>query len=139
MNEEEVVQLKKSTDEVVADIRTVYANTSRPLDVAYGAMRQAGVEERFAKVLLEMAAMSAKKGADYAPSEYGDPYANVRASEEWGVPGWVGAQIRKGDKTKRLKTFARRGDLQNESAEDALVDDLVYGVIALILYRETKP
>src|SRR6266487_2578430 len=49
-------------------------------------------DPRFRAVLDELQAMHDRKSADYGRDE--DPYANVRASEDWGIPGWVGALVR---------------------------------------------
>tara|TARA_Y100000310_G_scaffold338983_1_gene430203 strand:+ start:1142 stop:1297 length:156 start_codon:yes stop_codon:yes gene_type:complete len=40
------------------------------------------------------------------------------------------------DKMSRLKTFAKKGSLSNESVEDSLRDLAVYAIIALCLYQE---
>jgi hypothetical protein len=70
-----------------------------------------------------------------------DPYANVRASEEWKVngnkiPAWVGSLMRACDKIKRLKAFADTGKLPDEKVEDCFLDCANYVAIALVLYRE---
>ncbi|MGH8522888.1 MAG: hypothetical protein ACREXY_01295, partial [Gammaproteobacteria bacterium] len=52
------------------------------------------------------------------------------------VPEWVGAMIRATDKVRRLQTFARKGSLSNEGAEDAFLDLAVYAIIGLVLFRE---
>ena len=91
-------------------------------------------DPRFHALLQQIGALHDKKQGDYGSDS--DPFANVRASVEWGVPGWVGALIRLNDKVKRLQAFARKGSLANESAEDSLLDIAVYSLIGLILYRE---
>ena len=88
----------------------------------------------FHRLLTEIGALHDRKQRDYGSSS--DPFANVRASQEFGVPAWVGALIRLNDKVTRLKSFATRGELANESAEDSMLDIAVYALIALILYRE---
>lgn len=93
-------------------------------------------QDRFADVLAEMEALHAKKGADYGSE--GDPYANVRASAEFGVTPWVGALIRLNDKVTRLKAFTRKGVLENESVLDSILDIAVYAVIMRILYEEQE-
>lgn len=93
-------------------------------------------DPRFHTLLAEIAALHDKKQADYGSDQ--DPFANVRASERWGVSPWVGALIRLNDKVHRLQQFAQRGKLANESAEDSLLDIAVYALIALILYREAS-
>ena len=89
----------------------------------------------FENILAEIQAMHDKKQADYGSSA--DPFANVRASEDFGIPGWIGCLTRGNDKMKRLQKAARGGALANESIEDSLLDLAVYSVIALVLYRET--
>lgn len=88
----------------------------------------------FDHILDEVRALHHKKQSDYGRPA--DPYANVRASEDFGIPGWVGAVIRQNDKMRRLQKFAKHGNLANESVEDSLIDNIVYGVIALALFRE---
>jgi len=80
--------------------------------------------------------MHDKKQADYGSDD--DPFANIRASERFGIPGWLGAIIRANDKVSRIQTFARKGELANESVEDSLLDLAVYAVIALTMYREAQ-
>jgi hypothetical protein len=90
----------------------------------------------FDKVIKEIVAMHNKKQVDYGRPEEGDPFANVRASEDFGIPGWVGAVIRANDKVRRLQKAAKGGKLANESIEDSLLDAAVYFIIALCLFRE---
>lgn len=92
--------------------------------------------DRFDDILKEMSALHNRKGADYGGEN--DPYANVRASADFGVPPWVGALIRLNDKITRLKSFIRQGKLQNESALDSIQDIAVYAVIMRILYEEQQ-
>lgn len=88
---------------------------------------------RFHELLKEIGDLHDRKQQDYGTA--GDPFANVRASAEWGIPGWVGALVRLNDKVVRLKQFARRGSLSNESARDSMLDIAVYALIALVLYE----
>jgi hypothetical protein len=89
---------------------------------------------RFHELVQEIVALHDRKQADYGADD--DPFANVRSSKEWGVPAWVGALIRLNDKVHRLKSFARKGSLANESAEDSMRDIAVYALIALVLYEQ---
>lgn len=91
-------------------------------------------DPRFHQILRQLGLLHDKKQQDYGTTE--DPLANIRASEAWGIPAWVGALIREHDKTKRLQKFAQEGKLANEPAEDAFMDKAVYAVLGLILYRE---
>lgn len=74
-----------------------------------------------------------RKMADYGAED--DPFANVRASEEWEVAAWVGSMVRLNDKVRRLQSFARRGELANESAVDSIEDISVYAIISRVLYE----
>ena len=91
----------------------------------------------FEKVVQEIMDMHNKKQQDYGRPEQGDPFANVRASEDFGIPGLIGAVIRANDKVRRLQKAAKGGKLANESIEDSLLDAAVYFMIALCLFRET--
>lgn len=76
------------------------------------------------------------KQADYGRTN--DPFANVRASEDFGMPSWVGCMVRANDKMKRIQTAAKGSELKNEGVEDSLIDLAVYALIGLVLYREEK-
>ena len=88
----------------------------------------------FHGLLDEAGRLHDRKQQDYGADD--DPFANVRASSTWGVPGWVGALIRLNDKVVRLQRFARDGELANESAIDSMTDIAVYALIARVLYEE---
>jgi hypothetical protein len=98
--------------------------------------RPTGGHPEYIKLLREMERLHCKKAADYGRGE--DPFANVRAGSEWGVPAWVGVMIRACDKVHRLKSFVANGVLKNESVEDSLMDLAAYAMIALVLYREDR-
>jgi hypothetical protein len=88
----------------------------------------------FTETLKELQALHDKKNHDYGT--VGDPFANVRASEDFGVDAWLGTIIRLNDKITRIKSFARNGNLENESLRDSLIDIAVYAAIALTLYDQ---
>lgn len=88
----------------------------------------------FEKIVCEMVDLHKKKQADYGTD--GDPFANVRASGEFGIDPWLGALLRANDKMTRLKTFSQKGTLANEGVEDSLIDLANYAVISLVLWRE---
>lgn len=92
--------------------------------------------DSFDQIINEVQAMHRHKRQDYGRTN--DPYSNVRASEAWNIPGWVGALVRQQDKTRRLQKYAAEGNLANESVEDSLLDSIVYGIIALALWRESN-
>jgi hypothetical protein len=87
-------------------------------------------------LLDEMRELHCRKAADYGAGA--DPFANVRASVEFGVENWVGVMIRANDKMRRIKSFIANGSLKNESIEDSLKDLAAYALIALVLRREEQ-
>lgn len=89
--------------------------------------------QRFHEILRELGELHDQKQADYGTKT--DPFANVRSSEDWGMPAWVGAMVRASDKVRRLQSLVRNGKLENEAAEDSLRDLAVYAVIALVLFE----
>ncbi len=96
---------------------------------------------RFHAILKELGALHDRKQEDYGTED--DPFANVRATEEWccpschaPLPGWLGALIRLNDKVVRLKAFTRNGKLANEGVVDSLRDIAVYAPIAEVLFEE---
>lgn len=93
-------------------------------------------DRRFMNILDQIKEMHLKKSADYGTDE--DIYANVRASEEWGIPAWQGAMIRACDKVSRLQTYANKGVLQNEGVRDSFMDLASYAIIALVLFDEAQ-
>lgn len=93
-----------------------------------------GTSLRFHQLLDQIGELHDRKQQDYGKPS--DPFANVRASEEWGMPGWVGAMVRATDKVRRLQSYARNGELVNEGVEDAFMDLAVYALIALVLWEE---
>jgi hypothetical protein len=90
----------------------------------------------FEDILVELDEMRKRKGADYGTEN--DPLADIRSSEQFGIPAWVNAVLRIQQKMFRMMSFVRRGNLINESVEDSLLDLVVYGIHALRLYREQK-
>lgn len=92
--------------------------------------------KRFHEILDELGALHDKKQQDYGTTA--DPFANVRASEAFGIPAWKGCMIRANDKMTRIQKAAREGKLANEALEDSLRDLAVYAIIGLCLWEETK-
>ena len=89
---------------------------------------------RFHELLKEIGDLHDSKQADYGRPT--DPFANVRASVDFGIPGWVGALVRANDKMRRLQTHAQGNTLKHESAKDSFLDLAVYALIGLCLYEE---
>ena len=93
-------------------------------------------DPRYLEILDDLRELHLKKSADYGVGE--DPLANLRASERFGIPAWVGAMVRAQDKMQRVQAFVRNGSLKNESLEDSLLDGAAYFILALVLYRESQ-
>lgn len=97
--------------------------------------------QKFHDILQDLGALHDRKQSDYGLDS--DPFANVRASDDYGVTGWVGCMIRANDKMRRIQKAARQTvqgddvDLANEGLEDSLMDLAVYAVIGLVLYQES--
>jgi hypothetical protein len=91
--------------------------------------------KEFDKILDEMKRIHDSKNSDYAGD---DPLSNLKLSEMAGIEPWKGVVVRLGDKYSRLCNFAKKGkfEVKDESVEDTLKDLAVYGILALILYRE---
>lgn len=92
--------------------------------------------KRFHEILKVMGELHDKKQKDYGTPA--DPFANVRASTDFGIPAWVGCMVRANDKIVRLKTYAKTGNLSNEGVEDSFMDLAVYAIIGLCLFEESK-
>jgi Nucleotide modification associated domain 1 len=90
----------------------------------------------FQAILTEMKELHDKKSQDYGRN--GDLFYNIRQSEEFGIPAWVGCLVRANDKMKRLQLASQGSKLANEGVEDSLIDLANYAVIALIEYRRAN-
>lgn len=99
--------------------------------------------QRFHDILDDWKAVHDRKQADYGKTD--DPFANVRASVDFGVPGWIGAVIRANDKMRRLQKAAtdylQTGQItmENESVVDSFDDLGVYMAISKVLFEEETP
>lgn len=89
---------------------------------------------RFHELLKEIGDLHDSKQVSYGSPT--DPFANVRGSTEFGIPGWVGALLRGNDKMKRLQNHAKGQQLTHEGARDSFLDLAVYSLIAAVLYEE---
>jgi hypothetical protein len=94
-----------------------------------------GGDPRFLRILDEMRELHVLKAQDYGEDE--DPLANLRASEDLGIPAWIGTMVRAKDKVKRIEAFVKNGKLANEGVIDSLNDLACYAILARILYEET--
>lgn len=89
---------------------------------------------KFHALLKEAGDLHDLKQKDYGQDH--DPFSNVRASEDFGVPGWVGCMMRGNDKMRRIQKAAVGQELNNESLRDSLMDLAVYSLIAVVLLEE---
>lgn len=87
-------------------------------------------------VLSRLWELHKNKRSDYGSNE--DSFANILASESFGLPAWVGAMIRANDKMFRIQSFVKRGTLKNESLEDSFLDLAGYAIIAYIMYKREQ-
>ena len=92
--------------------------------------------KRFYEILKELGDLHAMKQQDYGTDA--DPFANIRAGDEWGIRPWVNAMSRATDKVRRIQRYAERGHLANESVEDSFRDLAVHTIIALVLWEEVR-
>lgn len=90
--------------------------------------------DRFHALLEEIGELHDKKGRDYGTDE--DQYANIRASEDFGIPAWEGAVMRANDKMARIKTFCKKGKLENEPLKDSIKDAAVYFLNSYVLLED---
>jgi hypothetical protein len=88
----------------------------------------------YLKLLTYMKGLHCKKAADYGTDE--DLFANVRASEQIGIPPWKGAWLRARDKVKRIDAYCLKGRLENEGVQDSFIDLAAYSLIAALLHSE---
>lgn len=91
-------------------------------------------DTRFHQLLARAGRRHDNKQQDYGRDD--DPFANIRASEDFGIPPWLGAVIRANDKMRRIQTYARRGRLTNEAVDNDFMDCAVYMLIGQLLYEE---
>lgn len=110
---------------------------------------------RFTEILDELRDLHEQKQADYGTDA--DPFANLRAAEDFGLDPIVGVFIRMRDKMKRIEAYTQKkllprmanrllrrlglkevfeDELRNERVEDTLRDMAVYSVIALTMMEE---
>lgn len=88
-------------------------------------------------LLDELRELHLRKTKDYGRGA-SDPLANIRVSEQIGIPAWKGAWLRAKDKVHRIDTYCLKGTLANEGVEDSFLDLAAYALIALRLFRESK-
>lgn len=93
-------------------------------------------DQKYLALLDEMKELHLRKSADYGRDQ--DALANIRASEQIGIPAWKAAWLRAKDKVHRIDTFCLKGTLANEGVEDSFKDLAAYCLIALRFFRDEK-
>jgi hypothetical protein len=91
-------------------------------------------DPRFHKVLTLLGELHDRKQADYGRP--GDPFANVRASADFGIEPWIGSIMRGNDKMRRIQSYAQGSTMRNESVLDSLLDLAVCATISAVLLSE---
>lgn len=92
--------------------------------------------QAFKDTLDAMLLLHDRKQRDYGTAE--SPFANIEASEAFGIPAWIGCGIRSNDKMRRIMTATKQwlNDgvvlMANESLEDAWLDLAVYAVVGYL-------
>jgi hypothetical protein len=85
----------------------------------------------FENVVREIQSLHEMKQSDYGREH--DPFANIRASEDFDIPAWVGCAVRMNDKMRRIQAAACGSTLKNESLRDSFLDMAVYAIIGVCL------
>lgn len=136
MSKSEKVSFGKSTADIQLDGNKLTLSFTLPIDDPHPSTVE------YFRVLALMGVTHISKGADYGRAL--DPFSNVRSSEDFGIPGWIGAMVRGNDKMRRLMKASLQAvsgekvTMANESVEDSLLDLGVYAGIGLVLLREDK-
>lgn len=110
-----------------------------PEGVIYKCGAEPTDEEQFYALLDRMKEIHDAKRHDYASDE--DRFSNLMLCEQlMDIPGWKGVIVRKGDKYSRLCEFSKKEEykVKDESVEDTFLDDAIYSLIGIILYRRDK-
>src|SRR5689334_9066345 len=89
---------------------------------------------RFKKLLEEIEALHDSKNHDYTPD--GDPLANLKASQSFGVEPYRGALVRMSDKWSRIGQLASGKTAKHESLRDSLIDLSVYALLTVLLLED---
>ena len=90
---------------------------------------------RFKELLEEIKDLHERKNTNYATEE--DPLSNLRKSESFGIPGYMGCLVRMSDKWSRIQELTKgKEDLVGESLKDTLQDLASYSLLCIILLEE---
>jgi len=114
----------------------MYEEKVTPEDTCWLELAYQSIDSKFTALLQEVWMLHEKKARDYGTDK--DPLANIRASERVGLEPWRNAALRRMDKWQREEKYLRDGELTNESFEDTILDDVVYALIELVLWKEWR-
>lgn len=76
------------------------------------------------------------KARDYGSS--GDPLANLRNGERFGMPAWKRCLVEADSAFYRLENFCNGRNPSLESAKDALMDSAAFSLLALLFVEELE-
>ena len=92
--------------------------------------------QAFKDTLDAMLLLHDRKQKDYGTSE--SPFANIQASESFGIPAWIGCGIRANDKMRRIMAATKQWldggtvAMANESLDDAWLDLANYAIFGYL-------
>jgi len=94
--------------------------------------------ENFIALTKQLCEIHMKKSHDYGHNN--QPLANFEESVRFGVRPFTGIMLRMNDKMIRIQNFIDKGNLQNESVGDSLLDIAAYALLGIIqLQKESRP
>ena len=102
------------------------------LEEAYELLKEA--DPRWVNSILCMTREANEKGKVYGSDE--DSLSNIKGSEEYGVPAWIGASIEGRNCDRRARNLVRNGVTEGETLRNPILDRAVFDVHALSLYDE---
>ena len=92
--------------------------------------------QAFKDTLDAMLLLHDRKQKDYGTKE--SPFANIQASEAFGIPSWIGCGIRANDKMRRIMAATKQWldggtvAMANESLDDAWLDLANYAIFGYL-------
>jgi len=106
-----------------------------PYDTMHFTLKQSGSPE-FITVLEGIKELHQSKSRDYGTNA--DPLANIKGSEAFGLPSWIGVSIRIQDKMFRIQSAVQQYlefgtvSMSHDSLEDDFKDICSYGAIGVV-------
>ncbi len=101
------------------------------------ATKKLGGDPLFYQLLLDIAALHARKNHDYA--KQGHPLSNLTACEQIGITPYKGVLVRLQDKWSRIVELAsKEAAVKDETIEDTHLDAAVYNLLAIVVRRREQ-